>query len=141
MHRIIARAGPDDFVDHRDENGLNNRRDNLRICTHAQNLRNRQKPRGRKTSSRFKGVTFAPHNKSKPWMAQLKVDYKRLYLGYYATEEEAAEAYNKAALLHHGDFANLNVIEGQKNESTVGPGTADDVELGYCADIDPRFRS
>lgn len=91
-------------VDHKNGDPLDNRRSNLRICSHTQNLRNRGM--NSRNSSGFKGVT---HQTLSPfWVAQIGVDGKRLYLGTFKTKIEAAQAYDEAALKHHGRFAVLN---------------------------------
>jgi hypothetical protein len=94
-------------VDHHDGDGLNNTRINLRPCTQQQNLRNTRKRES--SASRFKGVTFqkdrAGH--ARPWLAQIKSDKKK-NLGRYATEEEAAQAYDSAARELFGEFAKTN---------------------------------
>lgn len=111
MHRVIMKAAPEQVVDHRDRNGLNNQRDNLRFCTHSQNGANK-KARG---ASKYLGVGFWQAKRDGKvykayWVAAIKVNRKTRVLGYFKTEEEAAIAYNKAATEVHGEFANLNDI-------------------------------
>ena len=89
-------------IDHIDGNGLNNRRENLRLCTNTENLRNQHSSHG---SSKYKGVSW---HKRKKWMARIRVDGVDIYLGVYEEEEAAARAYDKAAKKHFGEFANLN---------------------------------
>jgi len=93
-------------ADHINHNTLDNRRDNLRICTHQQNLRNQKSPSN--TSSQYKGVRW--HKTSKKWQAQIKINGKSKYLGSSDSEKEAALMYNKAAKKYFGEFAYLNVI-------------------------------
>jgi len=107
MHRVIIDAQPGQDVDHVDMTGLHNYRANLRLCTDTQNQANRQKQAG--CSSKYKGVTW--HKQHSKWMAYIRVHGKRIYLGYFDDEWEAALAYNDAALKQWGEFARLNVIE------------------------------
>lgn len=105
MHRLIMNAPSGTEVDHRDGNGLNNTRDNLRFATRTQNARNRRvQPHG---LSRFKGV-YAEYGK---WVAKICANRKRRRLGTFATDVEAARAYDAAAKELHGGFARLNFPE------------------------------
>lgn len=93
------------FVDHKDHDGLNNRRSNLRWATQSQNCVNTSKlARG---VSGFRGVSKM-RNK---WHAAVNVSKKRIHLGTYVTAEEAAKAYDRAAREHFGEFARLNFPE------------------------------
>lgn len=106
LHRAIAsRCGFTKIqdVDHRDHDGLNDTRANLRPATRSQNLGNRRKADG--CSSGFKGVYFYG-NRRKGWMAQITVRGTTFNLGYFLTENEAHTAYIMAARLHFGEFAN-----------------------------------
>ena len=97
--------------DHINRNRLDNRRANLRLCTYAQSARNVSKQashNGRKCSSKYKGVTL--RKKSGLWMARIDKDYEQYHLGYFENEEDAARAYNEAAIELHGEFASLNEI-------------------------------
>jgi hypothetical protein len=98
MHQLIV---PCQEIDHKNRNRLDNRRGNLRPCSHAQNLMNRPSAGG---TSRHKGVRLF---KGK-WVAEITALGKREYLGYFRCEGEAAQAYNRAALRLHGEFALLN---------------------------------
>lgn len=100
MHRLIAGAGRGVCVDHINGNGLDNRRANLRLCTHRQNIAN-TKPR----SGRFKGVS---RTKNGTWRAVIHAGHKQRHIGIYKTEEEAARAFDAAAFEMHGVFARLN---------------------------------
>lgn len=95
-------------TDHKDGNGLNNQRSNLRQATHSQNKANAPKYRGTPTSQ-FKGVSW--HPKCGKWLAQIKVNNKTRHLGYFDDEVEAARAYDTAALHHFGEFAHPNFRE------------------------------
>lgn len=111
MHRVVLNAPKGPLVDHINGDPLDNRRGNLRLCTPEENMHNMRKPRGCKLS-RFKGVAFVQYlNRKNPWMAFIAASGKRTYLGYFPTEEDAARAYNTAALKLHGSFAHLNVVD------------------------------
>lgn len=92
-------------IDHRNGNGLDNQRENLRPATKGQNSANR-KLRADSTSG-FKGVCAHPGN-GLPWRAQIVRNYKKRHLGLFATAEEAARAYDAAAVELFGEFARLN---------------------------------
>ena len=91
-------------LDHADRNRLNNCKFNLRVCTHHGNMGN-SKIRTDNTSG-FRGVSF--RKDSGKWVAQIVNMYERIYLGLYATPEEAACAYDRKALEIYGEFAYLN---------------------------------
>jgi len=109
MHRVIM--GVDDpklDVDHIDHDTLNNRRENLRVATRAANASNQRKMPG--TSSRFKGVTW--NRRGRKWIAQITSGYEHRVLGRFLSEEDAARAYDRAALEVHGEYANTNRMMG-----------------------------
>lgn len=110
MHNYIMSPPPGYVVDHINGDGLDNRRSNLRICTQAENLRNRGKFRGKRASI-YKGVSRSPKSRINPWVATIKIDGKIIRLGSFPTENDAALAYNEAALRYHGKFARLNTIK------------------------------
>lgn len=105
MHRQILGAKSGEFVDHRDRDGLNNSRANIRICSHAENMRNRAPSRTNKAG--FKGVYFDARCPLNPWRAQIRSGGKKFTLGFFATPEEAHAAYAIAASEKHGEFARL----------------------------------
>ena len=105
LHRFILGAGPEaPSIDHINGNGLDNCRKNLRHCTTAENLCNARKRRG--TSSRYKGVYLDVA--SGKWKAQAQVHGRRISLGRFDSEIDAAEAYDAAARRHYGEFARTN---------------------------------
>jgi hypothetical protein len=106
MHRLIVSPPPGMEVDHINGDSLDNRRANLRICTTAQNRQNKRKSSTSK--SRFKGVCWITNKKR--WQASISSNYKNYNLGRYKNEEDAAIAYNIAAQLFFGEYANLNKI-------------------------------
>lgn len=106
FHRLILNCSHGDkkCVDHIDGNGLNNLRDNLRICTHSENMRNRinNKPH----SSIYKGVSWTKLNKK--WRASIRINKKYISLGLFINEVDAAKAYNIASEKYHKDFSRIN---------------------------------
>jgi hypothetical protein len=114
MHRLILNIPQGLYVDHINHNGLDNRKENLRICTNQQNLHNSLKSYNNKSG--FKGVfPLIIKHKSKIyyyWRVEISCNNKKYYLGTYKTKEIAALAYNEAAIKFHGEFACLNIIEG-----------------------------
>ena len=110
MHRVITHAPEGMEVDHKDGNGLNNVKKNLRMCTRAQNCYHSSPRKIINRASTYKGVSFRSRKQSrhKPWVAQLVLNGKHALYKEYATEHEAAQAYNQAAKKHYGKFAWLN---------------------------------
>jgi hypothetical protein len=97
MHVLVmGRAG----VDHKDFDGLNNQRVNLRFATQQEQLRHTRSYRG--SSSRFKGVSW--HKGNQRWTAQIRIDGRLRHLGSFTSEEDAARAYAATAIDVHGDF-------------------------------------
>jgi hypothetical protein len=105
MHRQVANPPDGLLVDHINHNGLDNRRSNLRFATDSTNQQNARKSIT-KTTSRFKGVDFVkPTGK---WRARIAVAGKRLFLGSFTDELDAALVYDRAALKFFGEFACTN---------------------------------
>lgn len=106
MHRLILGLDRDDprMGDHRDGNGLNNRRSNLRIASASQNAMNRRSRKG--SSSQFVGVAWNKHHGV--WEANIQREGKPMWLGRFDLESDAAHAYDVAALEIHGEFARTN---------------------------------
>jgi len=90
-------------LDHINRIRHDNRIENLRLCTHTQNLGN-MRPR----VHQYKGVTFC--KSTNRWRAQITVNYSHVCLGRHDTIEDAARAYNQAARDHFGEFAHLNDV-------------------------------
>lgn len=106
MHRLILGAISGQDVDHRNHDGTDNRRDNLRLCTRSENNAN-ARPRTGHTSV-YKGVSlFRDHVR---WRAQAQAYGVNYHLGLFGTEQEAARAYNAFATEHWGIFARLNDV-------------------------------
>lgn len=101
MHRLIVGASYGEVVDHKDCDGLNNTRSNLRIATHSQNCANRR--RAHASNNPSKGVTF--NKSSKKWQAQISANGKSHYLGVYSDAADAAKAYEEASKRLFGEFA------------------------------------
>lgn len=106
MHRVIMGDPADYLIDHKDGNGLNNTRSNLRIATRAENQYNSRINKNNTTG--FKGVTF--HRNTGKYMAQVSVDGATRYLGLYNSAEAAHYAYCEAAKQLHSEFANTGEV-------------------------------
>ena len=107
MHRLIMGNPQGKCIDHINGDKHDNRRCNLRICSKGENIRNGRKRIGDFTS-KYKGVFFDKRRNS--WRSEITVNYKNKYLGRFFSEEDAAKAYNTAAINFFGEFAKLNVI-------------------------------
>lgn len=103
MHTLISGFK---YPDHKDRNPKNCRKQNLRKATSSQNQYNREKYKNRTCHSLFKGVSRSGNR----WVAYITVSSKRIYLGTFESELNAAKAYNDAAIKYHKEFAVLNKI-------------------------------
>jgi hypothetical protein len=108
MHREIMKPPENLLVDHRNCDGLDNRRQNLRLATPSQNMCNRRKTTS-KTSSRFVGVCF--DKGTGRWLAYIVTEGKTKWLGRFDNEIDAAKARDIAAIKYHKEFARLNFSE------------------------------
>lgn len=108
LHRVILGLDSDNnfYIDHINGDTLDNRQNNLRVCTSSQNQMNR---RVQQHSSVYKGVFFLRNRKK--WVATLTFNKKCIFIGYFDYEIDAAKSYNKKAIELFGEFAHLNKIE------------------------------
>ena len=122
MHRAILGLikGDGTCSDHINLNKLDNQKSNLRICSHADNVRNKALDSRNKTG--YKGLH--QDKSSGLWRAYLTLNYDHIFLGNFVRREDAAKAYNVAAQKHFGEFARLNdVPEWADENSRVGQRT------------------
>ena len=115
LHRFIMKEELENapkgmVVDHINGDGLDNRRENLRVCAQAENARNRNVPPKGKVP--YYGVGITPKSKTKRYWVSICADKKHVHVGCYYTAEEAAVAYDKKAKELHGEFATLNFPDG-----------------------------
>lgn len=111
LHQFILGKQGSQIIDHIDGNPLNNAKSNLRFATRSQNAANTSCVTLSRNQSGFRGVSWA--KKCNMWRADLSVNAKKMWLGYFTDKLEAAKAYNEAARKYHGEFATLNPIEGE----------------------------
>jgi len=104
MHRVIMRAQFGEMIDHRNRNRLDNRRYNLRRCTHQGNRAN--SPATGKSG--LKGVRRSENGER--WLAQIHANGKQMQLGTFRTAKQAARAYDRMALKYFGEFARINGV-------------------------------
>lgn len=100
LHRLIMSAPDGVYVDHKSRDGLDNRRNNLRLATPAQNQHNQRTNTANRSG--YKGVHF--HKGGKKWWSQITVNGKRISLGLHDTPEAAHAAYCAASSAMHGEF-------------------------------------
>ena len=106
MHRVILQ---EEKIDHKDGNGLNNQRYNLRKASDLQNSRN--KGIYKNNISGYKGVSFRKQSTKNPYQARIRVNKQEINLGSFSTAIEAALVYDQAAKQYFGEFARLNFSE------------------------------
>ena len=105
LHRLIMRPSKDEEIDHRNHNGLDCRRANMRICNHQQNSFNRRS--STKKESSYKGVFYDKRNNN--WRVKIKYHRQQIDLGRYSSEYEAALVYDRKAQELFGEYAFLNI--------------------------------
>jgi hypothetical protein len=115
LHRVLLDAPDGVLVDHKNGNGLDNRRSNLRLASHAQNQFNAKKSTG--FSSSYKGVNWL--HKLGKWGAKITVNYRQIHLGCFTSEIEAGRAYDDAARRYFGQYACLNFPESDEQGISV----------------------
>lgn len=102
MHQLLIDGKP---IDHKDGNGLNNQKSNLRRATYQQN--NFNTPLTKRNKTGFKGVYKTPYN---TFVACVRVSGRLIHGGCFRNPIEAAKKYNELAIIHHGEFAWLNPV-------------------------------
>ena len=111
LHKAIMDTPDGMDTDHINGDPLDNRRENLRVCTHAQNVTNKAKKKNAHLSD-YKGVVYRPdRNKTYPWFAYVSKHRKQISVGYFSTERDAAMASDAVARVVHGHYAWLNFPE------------------------------
>lgn len=102
---IMTGAWPKFEIDHKDLRTKNNKWENLREATHAQNMAN--KPLYCCSTTGVKGVSFKKSRKNKPYLSRITVGGKTIHLGYFISASEAGDAYSQAATKYFGEFARV----------------------------------
>jgi hypothetical protein len=137
MHREVLGLKLNDGkqADHRDGNGLDNRRFNLRLCTHSQNQHNQHSIRG---ISKYKGVSWI--KKDKKWKTKIQFEQKSIAIGRFDSEIEAAKAYDKKAKELFGEFACTNFRKEKQMDAYNCPNCEEqDTTQVTCPSCDKHF--
>lgn len=107
MHRLIMGiTNPKIEIDHIDHDGLNNQKQNLRLCSHQQNSMNQRKTKG---TSKYKGVYWDKERNKRG--VRIGYNYKKINLGRFDEQIDAAKAYDKKAIELFGEFAQTNFMK------------------------------
>jgi len=103
MHRVIMNPPSHLHIDHINRNGLNNQKENLRVCTRTQNNGNRRI--SKHNTSNIKGVSW--HKTSKKWRGTICIKNKNIHLGYFSNKYDAKDAHEKEAKEYFGEFIQM----------------------------------
>lgn len=103
---IMNVTDPQTEVDHKNHDKLDNRKQNLRICSRSQNQKNQRILKS--NTSGYKGVSWCP--KSNKWVSKISVNNKTVHLGLFTDKKQAAHAYNRASKKYHGEFGLINTL-------------------------------
>lgn len=132
MHRLIlGLTDPTRPVDHANGHGLDNRKENLRECTHAQNAWNRRK-------NKKKGFSYV--KRLKKYSTCISPNGNWIHLGYFSNEDTAAFAYNEAAKKYFGEFAALNEVDESKVDYEEFKKVSSLVGIGFSSANSSGFR-
>lgn len=139
MRRQLTAAGAGYEIDHRNHDGLDNRRKNLRVSTRGQNNHNRQNIIRSSGTSRFKGVCWS--SSVGRWRATIKIGDKQHHLGHYTSQIDAAHVYDNAARKHFGDFACTNFTKKRdvKMRTRANLPSSKHVGIRACFGKKPNF--
>lgn len=107
LHRLITKCNKNEEADHKNRNKLDNRKNNLRICTRAQNQQNQSKRTNRKYTSKHKGVNWSKD----VWRCRISCENIRMLIGFFNNEDAAGNAYNYYAKIIHKEFACFNQVK------------------------------
>lgn len=116
LHAFVMEAELGEMFDHVNGDGLDNRKINLRPCTHAENAQNSKRPTFPGKTSRFKGVSW--NEAAGKWQAGITAFGEHSSLGFFDDEVEAARAYDMAAIVRHGEFARTNATMKLYDQTT-----------------------
>lgn len=113
LHRAILNPNDDVDIDHINGDTLDNRRENLRICSHAENMHNMKKHAD--NTSGYKGVTW--DKRTRKWQAQIQVSGRKVFIGRFSDKVEAAVAYDEKAREIFGIYAKVNFEDATDSDA------------------------